>query len=247
MNFEDAFEEAPKVLDKLTRELLSRADRAVRKNERSQLTACLLVALRSASMAFGMARVLDVHTLDSYETLTGAASEAIGLLMRFRFADEGTKHRTACWFAGLGSGCRKTDQTKVDRFLSQQDLIGITPVCDWGTASLTSLPTKYQADSSTAVIVDRLEERPDAWNFKSKRADYILTTSRLILATAYDFRGWIPLGLAGVERYQLFRREADLVAASILSASIDRHVTDEVKRRAALLTDNIGQNRFALE
>jgi hypothetical protein len=228
MNFEDVFEEAPKVLDELTRELLNRADRAIRKNEHSQLTACLQLALRSASMTFGMARVLDVHTLDSYETLTRAASEAISLSMRFRFPDEGTKHRVACWFAGLGSNCWKTDQIKIDRFLLQQDSIQITRGYDWSNTSIAPAPTKCQADSSTVVIVDRLEGRPHAWNFKHKRADYVLTISRLILATAYNFPGWISLGLADVTRYQWFRREADVAAASVLGVSPNQHAPDRV-------------------
>jgi hypothetical protein len=69
VTLDDVLNAAPKALDDLTRELIHRAEDAMRADTKSQLTACLQLGLCSASIMHGMARVLDLHTLDSYETL----------------------------------------------------------------------------------------------------------------------------------------------------------------------------------
>jgi hypothetical protein len=88
---DDVLNAAPKTLDELTRELINRLGNEMRADTKSQLTACLQLGLRSASIMHGMARVLDLHTLDSYETLNRAAIEARDLLMHFRFNDKATR------------------------------------------------------------------------------------------------------------------------------------------------------------
>jgi hypothetical protein len=50
--------EAPGVLAELTRELIRRADEEYKKDQKSQATACLFLAIRAASLLFGMAKVL---------------------------------------------------------------------------------------------------------------------------------------------------------------------------------------------
>ncbi len=82
---------APEALAELTAELFRRADIAMRADKESQLTACLQLGLRAASISHGMARVIDLHTLDSFETLNRAAIEARDLLMHFRLDDKGTR------------------------------------------------------------------------------------------------------------------------------------------------------------
>jgi len=83
MNLDGIVDSAPKVLEALTRELFNKADAAMRANKESQLTACLQLGLRSVSITHGMSKVLDLHTLDAYETLNRAAIEARDLLMHF--------------------------------------------------------------------------------------------------------------------------------------------------------------------
>ena len=107
MTLDDILNAAPSVLDELTRELIHRADEAMRADTKSQLTACLQLGLRSASIMHGMARVLDLHTLDSYETLNRAAIEARDLLMHFRLNDKGTREKSA-----TGSRARRTTHGK---------------------------------------------------------------------------------------------------------------------------------------
>lgn len=64
--------------------------------------------------------------------------------------------------------------------------------------SVLTHPTKYAADNSTVVIINRMTGRVngiDSTNITFKRADYVVGIARLILATVYDLPGWISLGL----------------------------------------------------
>jgi hypothetical protein len=64
INIDGIVDAAPNLLEALTRELLNKANAAMRADRESQLTACLQLGLRSASIMHGMSRVLDLHTLD---------------------------------------------------------------------------------------------------------------------------------------------------------------------------------------
>lgn len=123
MTLDDVLNAAPKALDELTRELLRRVIDARRADPKSQLTACLQLGLRSASIMHGMARVLDLHTLDSYETLSRAAIEARDLLMHFRLKDKATEDKIKYWFAGGKDNAWKADHAKVVEFLARQDAL----------------------------------------------------------------------------------------------------------------------------
>jgi hypothetical protein len=125
---------APEALAELTAELFRRADIAMRADKESQLTACLQLGLRAASISHGMARVIDLHTLDSFETLNRAAIEARDLLMHFRFDDKGTREKVGYWFAGAKDSawtraplrqftCSVTGQGGLAVLLEEADLV----------------------------------------------------------------------------------------------------------------------------
>ena len=120
MNLDAILKAAPDVLEALTRELFINSDAAILADKKSQLTACLQLGLRSASIMHGMSKVLDLHTLDAYDTLNRAAIESRDLLMHFRFNDADTKRRISYWFAGVKDSSWKADHGRLDQFLTRQ-------------------------------------------------------------------------------------------------------------------------------
>jgi hypothetical protein len=124
MNLDGILEAAPHVLEALTRELFIKSEAAMRADKESQLTACLQLGLRSASIMHGMSKVLDLHTSDAFETLNRAAIEARDLLMHFRFNDEDTRRRIGYWFTGAKDNAWKADHTlQVDSLTSAQRVV----------------------------------------------------------------------------------------------------------------------------
>jgi hypothetical protein len=224
VTIDDLLRDAPKVLGGLTRELFQRADQVMRADARSQLTACLQLGLRSASIMHGLERVLDLQTLDSYETLNRAALEARDLLMHFRFNDKGTREKIGYWFAGAKDNAWKADHTKIEEFLTRQGALGIQLGVNWSKVSVLTHPTKYAADNSTAVAVHRMTGRMNGLNITQKRADYVVGLSRLIMAAAYNLPGWISLGLnhANMPWMESFCQNAELVGGPIVNAPVDQ-------------------------
>lgn len=223
MNLDGIVDAAPHLLEALTRELFIKADAAMRAAKESQLTACLQLGLRSASITHGMSRVLDLQTLDSYETLNRAAIEARDLLMHFRFNDESARRKIGYWFAGAKDSAWKADHTRLDAFLTKQALLLNTSLGEsWSRMSVLTHPTKYAADNSTVVTINRITGRVngiDSTNITLKRADYVVGIARLFLATVYDLPGWIPLGLnlTNIPDVQQFCINAELVGGPILN------------------------------
>lgn len=224
MDLDGIVDAAPNMLEALTRELFNRHGPAMDADRESQLTACLQLGLRSASIMHGMSRVLDLHTLDSFETLNRATIEARDLLMHFRFNDEGTRRKIVYWFGGAKDSAWKADHARLDDFLTQKAVLLNTSLGEsWSRMSVLTHPTKYAADNSTVVIVNRLTGRVngiDKANITGKRADYVVGIARLFLATLYDLAGWIPLGLnlANIPEVQQFCINAELVGGAILNA-----------------------------
>jgi hypothetical protein len=126
---------------------------------------------------YGMARALDLHTLDSYETLNRAAIEARDLLMHFRFNDKGTRDKIGYWFAGARDNAWKADHTKIEEFLTRQGALDIQLGVNWSKVSVLTHPTKYAADNSTVVIVHSMTGRLNGLDIKQKRADYVVGIS----------------------------------------------------------------------
>jgi hypothetical protein len=224
LTLDDVFDSAPDVLEELTRNLVDRAAHAMRADAESQLTACLQLGLRSASIMHGMASVLSLPTLDSYETLNRAAIEARDLLMHFRFDDKGTREKVGYWFAGAKDNAWKADHTKVEEFLAKQDALNTPLAVNWSKVSVLTHPTKYAAENSAVVVIHRMTNLMNGLSLEQKRADYIVGMARLHLAAVYELPGWISLGLnrAYVQRVQTFCRDAELIGGPIVNGPVNR-------------------------
>ena len=232
MNLDGIVDAAPKVLETLTRELFNKADAAIRADKESQLTACLQLGLRSASIMHGMSRVLDLHTFDAFETLNRAAIEAKDLLMHFRFNDQDTRKKIRYWFAGAKDNAWKADHARLDHFLTKQVpvLVNANLGVAWSKMSVLAHPTKYAADNSSVVLVNRLTGRltaVDIENFTLRRADYVVGIARLFMAT-YDLPGWVPLGLnlTNIPDCRSFVINAELVGGPIVAAPVSHPLPD---------------------
>src|ERR1039458_1284131 len=169
MNLDDILDAAPSVLETITLELFNKADAAIRADGESQLTACLRLGLRSASIMHGMARLLDPHTLDAFEALNRAAIEAKDLLMHFRFNDEDTRKKIGYWFAGAKDNAWKADHARLGHFLTEQArvLVNVELGVAWSRMSVLAHPTRYATDNSSAVLVSRLTGRLRAADIES--------------------------------------------------------------------------------
>lgn len=220
---DDLLRDAPKTLDQLTGEIFRRTHEAILVDATSQLTACLQLALRSASILSGMSRVLDLATLDSFETLNRASIEARDLLMYFRFDEKGIRERVGYWFAGGADNAWKADHAKVDEFLTKQGAVGIQLASNWSKLSVLAHPTKYAADNSSVIVMHRMTGLLNGLNIPQKRADYVVGVSRLIMAVTCDLPSWIPLGLneANMPSVQSFSQAAEAIAAPIVDAPVD--------------------------
>jgi hypothetical protein len=166
-----------------------------------------------------MARVLDLCTLDSFEALNRAAIEARDLLMHFRFDDKGTRDKIGYWIAGAKDNAWKADHTKVEEFLKKQGALEVQLGASWSRVSVLTHPTMYAADNSTVIIVHRKTGLLNGLNITQKRADYVVGMARLIMACAYDFPGWINLGLnhSNMPSFQWFCQSAELVGGPIVN------------------------------
>lgn len=209
----------PVVLAELTAELYRRCDESHIADKTSQQTACLLVALRAASLLNGMAATLQRDTLDSYDTLSRAYIEARDLLITFRFDDKGARDRIAYWNAGQADSAWKADHTKCDEHLMRLGAQGLQLAENWSKLTALSHPTKYAADNS-AVVVRSWVRNENEMALQHKRADYIGCLSRLIISVTYELRGWISLGCdpSRMPDVETFHQNAELVAAPILNS-----------------------------
>jgi hypothetical protein len=224
MDLQNVLRDAPKALDELTSELFRRAIETMKVDEKSQITACLQLGLRAASIVHGMAQLLDLQTLDSYEALNRSAIEAKYLLMHFRFDDKGTRQKIGYWFAGAKDSSWKADATKVEEFLKKQGALNVQLSTSWSRVSVLTHPTQYAANNSTIVIAHRKTGLLNGLNVTQKQADYVVGMARLILACAYDFPGWIKLGLnhSNMPSFQFFCQSAELIGGPIVNERLGR-------------------------
>lgn len=222
MTLDDILKEAPKMLEALTRELFRRAVESMQADAKSQLTACLQLGLRSASIMHGMYRLLDLHTLDSYETLNRAAIEAKDLLMHFRFDDIGTREKIGYWFVGAKDTSWSAGHKKLEEFLAKQGALDSKLGESWSRVSALTHPTKYASNNSTVVIVHRMTGLLNRLDIDFKRADYVVGLSRLFLAAVWDYPGWIPLGLrhANMPNFHSFCQNAEVIGVPIVNARL---------------------------
>jgi hypothetical protein len=68
---------APRVLGELAREFTRRGDEEYRKDEKSQASACFLLALRSISLLYGMGTILKPETSDGVKVCVPSSKPVI--------------------------------------------------------------------------------------------------------------------------------------------------------------------------
>lgn len=223
MTVDELLAEAPVALAELTEELLRRGHESMLADDKSQPTACLLIALRAASLLHGMASVLKPDTLDSFDTLTRAHIETRDLLQTFRFDDQGARDKIGYWFVGAKDNAWKADHSKCDEFLTRLGANGLQSSTNWSKLSVFSHPTKYAAENSAVVIVSRVTGKSQTEVFAYKKADYVVSISRLIFAVTYDLPGWISLSCNEnlMPHVEGFRALAEQVALPILNTPIN--------------------------
>jgi hypothetical protein len=219
MTVHELLPEAPGVLRELSAEFLRVFEIATAEDPRSQRSACLLLAVRAASIRRGIQRVLTPETTDCADLLARPFVEARDLLLAFRFNDEGTRKKINAWFEGKGDGAWKPNHQRCENYLRSigggESELGIR----WSMLSALSHSTYVAATSSARVVEWHIKspEAPPTFAFDVKVADYLLSFASLFGLTGGEMPAWISLGFdpLRLQRCVLFSLTAAKVAAPI--------------------------------
>ena len=141
------------MLTELTTEFVRRYSEEMDKDPKSQTIACLLLAMRSASLLCAAGRLLDPRTLDGLEVMKRAFLEARDLLMTFRFNEKGIKDKVEYWFEGKLDNSWNADRKRCEQFLERQNLPGAEFAKPWSSQSALTHPTKYAAQNSAVCVM----------------------------------------------------------------------------------------------
>lgn len=194
--FGDLLIRAPGVLRELTGELIRRGDVCMKADPTSQETACFLLALRGASLLWGMAELLQPATFDTYDVAARAFLEARDLLITFRFDDDGIRKQMAKWYEGKNDDSWKPRHKQAEQFMRRVGGGETEFSKRWSAFSVLSHPTVHSAKHSAAIVVrwfsGRQDDLFDATTLKA--GDYLVSISTLIVAATIDRPGWIRLG-----------------------------------------------------
>ncbi len=202
MTTEELFALTQAALDELTREVYGQAF-ATKEHagDQSQQFACLLLALRAASLFLGAGQMLTTSTLDSHEVLVRAEIEAMFLLAEFRFEDDkGVNDKIGRWSSGQGEADTswKANLFKIEDFLTNKGVVfqGLSEY--WSELSVVTHPTYYAAQNSstrTTIYLSLNQEESDAQLVIRKNKQFAYKVLLLIRFVLCDISGWIPLGL----------------------------------------------------
>jgi hypothetical protein len=223
MTIHDLISEAPEVLCELSAEYLRVAELATTADPRSQRSACLLLAMRSASILHGIKQVLMPENADCTDLLARSFLEARDLLLTFRFDDQSTRHKIHAWFEGKGDGAWKPNHQRCEDYLRSigggESELGIR----WSMLSALSHSTYLAATNSARVMERRIKgpQGPSPIDLDVKVADYLLSFASLFALTAGEQPTWISLGLdpERVKRSIVFSLMAAHVSKPILDAT----------------------------
>jgi hypothetical protein len=214
---------APAVIKELATEFVRRGDECLKADDKSQLTACLLLALRSSSLLCGMGLLLKPATRDSWDVLSRSLLESTDLLMHFRFDDEGARKKIGYWFAGKDDSAWKADLNKCEDFIRRlgegESQLGRR----WSMLTALSHPTVYAAGNSAKIaagwVTGLSKTESFAHTMEPKIADYLTSISKLIVVTTFDLPGWVPLGLDlnRIPIAERFQKDASPIVGPILS------------------------------
>jgi hypothetical protein len=188
--------DAPGVLTELMRELVRRGDEEYRKDPRSQGSACLSLAIRSASLLCGMLQVLKPQTRDSLEVLSRAFLESRDLLMTFRFDHKGTRDKIGYWFSGKADSSWKAEHKKCEELIEKLGRGGAEFAKRWSMTTTLAHPTRFAADNSIACATLWAAHRQDDYEsmMQPKVADYLTSIATLIVIATYNFPSLVSLG-----------------------------------------------------
>jgi len=149
----DLIPDAPEVLRELSAEYLRVAELATTDDPRSQRSACLLLAMRSASILHGIQKVLSPETVDSAYLLARGFLEARDLLLTFRFNDESTRKKIHAWFGGDGDTAWKPNHQRCEDYLRSMGGGESELSLRWSMLSALSHST-YVATNNSARVVE---------------------------------------------------------------------------------------------
>jgi hypothetical protein len=224
----DLIPDAPEVLRELSAEYLRAAEIATTADPRSQRSACLLLALRSASILHGISQVLSPEAVDSADLLARGFLEARDLLLTFRFDDEGTRRKIYAWFEGKGDGAWKPNHQRCEDYIRSMGGGESELEIRWSMQSALSHSTYVAATNSSRVVERRIKgpEAPSSIAYDVKVADYLLAFASLFALTAGEQPTWISLSLdpARMNRSILFSLMAAKVSEPILDATRDNRL-----------------------
>jgi hypothetical protein len=214
---------APTVLGELTRELVRRGDEEFRKDQESQVTACLFLAVRSASLLCGMSKVLRPQTRDSLEVLLRGFLEARDLLMTFRFDQKGTRDKIGYWFEGSLGPSWKAEHKKCEEFWTKLGHEGTEFGKRWSQITTLAHPTRFAAQNSVGAATLWAANPPRLDDYEAmmepKIADYLTSVATLIVIATMDLPGLISLGcdLNRMPHIDTFRANVSSVVVPILN------------------------------
>ena len=188
---------APGVLAELTKELVRRGHEEYLKDEKSQTSACLLLAIRSCSLLCGIAKLLAPQTRDSGKVLMRSFLETRDLLMTFDFDHRGTRERIGYWNAGKADNSWKADHTKCEELLKRIGYSGADFAKNWSKTTTLYHPTKYAAQNQVACTTLWVSVPPRHEDFytamEPEVADYLTAIATLIVIATIDLPRFIPL------------------------------------------------------
>jgi hypothetical protein len=214
---------APRVLGELAGEFTRRADEEYRKDEKSQVSACFFLALRSISLLCSMGTILKPETSDGVKVLMRAFLEARDLLMTFRFDDQAIRNKIDLWFQGNVENTWKPEHKRCEGHLEKLGYRGADLAKKWSQTTTLAHPTRFAAQNS-AVCVTRWAIRPTRMEdfhtvMEPEVADYLTSIASLIVMATYDIPGLISLGcdLRRMPNIDAFRENVFSVAVPILN------------------------------
>lgn len=197
MDMNDILLSAPEVLGELTRELVRRGDEEYRKNPISQTTACFFLAIRSASLLCGMAKLMTPPTRDSLKVLARGFLESRDLLLSYRFDHEGTRKKIGYWFAGNMDNSWKAEHKKCEEYLERLGHGGAEFAKKWSQTTTLAHPTRFAAQNSvfnaTLWAANPLHIQDFHTMMEPKIADYLTSIASLVIFATYDLPGLISL------------------------------------------------------
>jgi len=227
MDINDVIVAAPDALAELTRELIRRADEEYKKDKESQLTACFLLAIRSASLLLGIVRLIEPETHDSVAVLLRAFLEARDLLLTFRFDHKGTRDKIGYWFARKVDSSWKAEHTKCEELMARIGFGGSEFGKRWSMTTTLAHPTVFAAENSAVCASSWAGDPPRALDFQTmmqaKVADYLACIVSLIVIATYDLPELVSLGCdpERMPNIDSFRANAFAVSKPILDSLKD--------------------------